>query len=106
MSLQISKIEQKEEILQRTLEKIDKMPIEDICKGVPVELKNLLTKCRQMEYEDKPDYLFFLRSMKKIMMRNGIESETLDWHRNSNKRLIRTKEFHKDGLDFKTRREE
>ena len=42
----ISKMEQKDDILQKMLAKIDNMPIEDICKGIPVELRKLLTKCR------------------------------------------------------------
>ena len=54
------------------LTEIDEMPIKVICQNLPVEFRNMMTKCRQMEHDEKPDYNYFIRMIKKIMMRNGI----------------------------------
>ena len=70
------------------MEKIDDTSIDEICKGLPVEFKRLFQKCRQMEYEEKPDYNYFLRSIKKVMVKHHIEENgSLDWHKKQTKKL-------------------
>ena len=38
------------------------MAEEDLCKGMPIELANYLTYCKNLKFEEKPDYTY-LRSL-------------------------------------------
>jgi serine/threonine protein kinase len=43
------------------------IPIESLCKGLPMEFSNLLSYARLLKYEDKPDYLYIQNSLMRFI---------------------------------------
>jgi hypothetical protein len=40
----------------------------------------MIARCRQMEFEERPDYNYYIRTIKKIMVKCNIEEDGVyDW---------------------------
>ena len=55
------------------------MDISDISTGAP-EFYNLLIKSRQTEYDERPDYPYYIKCIQKIMIKKHLENDNIfDW---------------------------
>ena len=50
-------------------------PIEILCKGFPSEFAKYMTYCRNLSFDEKPDYAYLKSLFKEIYVKNNIESD-------------------------------
>lgn len=56
------------------------LPVEVLCKGLPIEFSTYLNYCRSLKFDDKPDYGFLRRNFKELFFRSGYEWDyDFDW---------------------------
>ena len=54
--------------------------LQDLCRGFPEELQSYISYCKNLGFEDQPDYLFVRRLFKDLFLRLGYEYDYLfDW---------------------------
>ena len=54
--------------------------VENLCKGLPQEFVQYLNYCRNLRFEDKPDYSLVKNLLKDIFVRMNYEFDfTYDW---------------------------
>lgn len=64
----------------RIMEKKISTPPEALCKYFPVEFDTYLTYCRNLRYEDRPDYAYLRRLLKELFFREGHSYDLVfDW---------------------------
>lgn len=62
------------------MEKKMSIPVEVICKNIPVEFSIYLNYCKSLKFEDKPDYLFLRKLFKNLFKKNNFEKDFYyDW---------------------------
>lgn len=70
----------KKQKYQKILEKKLATPFKTLCKGFPHEFCLYLEYCRQLRFEDKPDYHYIKKLFKDVMVRDGFKYDGLyDW---------------------------
>jgi len=75
--------------------------IEALCRGYPTEFQTLLTYCRNLRFEEKPDYTYLKRLFRDSYFREGYEVDMLyDWN------LLNYQESNTDQLRKLTERHE
>jgi len=71
----------KKEKYQKIMEKKLGTPIEVLCKGFPNEFVTFLSYCRNLKYEDKPDYNYLRTLLKDLFVKSGYELDyQYDWN--------------------------
>lgn len=66
---------------ERISEKKMATPIDVLCAGYPVEFNNYLTYCRQLRFEDKPDYSYLRQLLRNLFHRQGFTYDYIfDWN--------------------------
>mmetsp|Transcript_37669 Transcript_37669/g.33679 ORF Transcript_37669/g.33679 Transcript_37669/m.33679 type:complete len:94 (-) Transcript_37669:553-834(-) len=75
------KANNKKDKYERIMEKKLSTPIDVLCKGQPDEFKTVLTYCRNLRFEDKPDYGYLRGLFKELFMKSGYEMDyQYDWN--------------------------
>lgn len=55
--------------------------IESLCKGFPSEFATYLTYCRNLRFDEKPDYAYLRNLFKELASKNGYEMDYVyDWN--------------------------
>ena len=55
-------------------------PVEVLCKGLPAEFSLFLTYCRNLKFEDKPDYAYLKTMLKNLFEKSGFVCDyEYDW---------------------------
>jgi len=71
----------KKEKYQKIMEKKLGTPIEVLCKGFPSEFVTFLSYCRNLKFEDKPDYNYLRTLLKDLFVKAGYEMDyQYDWN--------------------------
>lgn len=71
----------KKDKYEKIMEKKLSTSIESLCKGVPTEFVTYLTYCRNMKFDEKPDYLFLKNLFKDLTTRSRFEYDHVyDWN--------------------------
>jgi len=71
----------KKEKYERIMEKKLSTPIDYLCKGLPTEFVTYLTYCRNLRFEDKPDYVYLRNLLKDLFIKSGYELDyQFDWN--------------------------
>lgn len=71
----------KKEKYQKIMEKKLGTPIEVLCKGFPSEFVTFLSYCRNLKFEDKPDYNYLRTILKDLFVKSGYEMDyQYDWN--------------------------
>jgi len=76
------------------MEKKLSTPIDYLCKGLPSEFVTYLTYCRNLRFEDKPDYVYLRNLLKDLFIKSGYELDyQFDWNiiANEKKKIDETK---------------
>lgn len=47
------------------------IPVEILCKGLPVEFSIYLNYCKSLRFEDKPDYMYLRKMFKDLFIKSG-----------------------------------
>ncbi|XP_025837153.1 casein kinase I isoform X2 [Agrilus planipennis] len=66
---------------ERISEKKMSTPIEELCKGYPVEFPTFLNFCRQLRFEERPDYSYLRQLFRTLFHRQGFTYDyVFDWN--------------------------
>ncbi|CAF4380524.1 unnamed protein product, partial [Rotaria sp. Silwood2] len=66
---------------ERISEKKMSTPIEELCKGFPVEFTTYLSYCRSLRFDDKPDYSYLRQLFRNVFHRQGFTYDYIfDWN--------------------------
>jgi len=83
----------KKEKYDKIMEKKLGTPIEILCKGFPNEFVTYLSYCRNLKFEDKPDYNYLKNLFKDLFTKSGFELDyQYDWNVMSRKKKDEKKE--------------
>jgi len=70
----------KKDKYERIMEKKLSTPIDYLCKGLPSEFVTFLSYCRNLRFEDKPDYTYIRNLFKDLFVKSGYEMDyQYDW---------------------------
>mmetsp|Transcript_10164 Transcript_10164/g.31097 ORF Transcript_10164/g.31097 Transcript_10164/m.31097 type:complete len:321 (+) Transcript_10164:304-1266(+) len=70
----------KKQKYQKISDKKVATPINELCKGSPIEFATYLHYCRNLKFEDKPDYAYLRRMFRELYIREGFADDNLfDW---------------------------
>jgi len=61
----------KKEKYERIMEKKLSTPVDLLCRGIPTEFMNFLTYCRNLKFEDKPDYGYLKKLFRDLFVKCG-----------------------------------
>lgn len=71
-----SKKEKYEKIMERKIS----TPVDTLCRGFPQEFASYLNYCRNLRFEDRPDYLYLKRMFKDLLLRENYTNDLIfDW---------------------------
>eukprot|EP01016_Furgasonia_blochmanni_P043935 TRINITY_DN6046_c0_g1_i11.p1 TRINITY_DN6046_c0_g1~~TRINITY_DN6046_c0_g1_i11.p1 ORF type:complete len:493 (-),score=90.65 TRINITY_DN6046_c0_g1_i11:171-1649(-) len=74
------KASNKKDKYERIMEKKLSTPIDALCKGFPNEFGQYLTYCRNLRFEDKPDYNYLRNMLRDLFTKSGYEYDYIyDW---------------------------
>ncbi|XP_028130577.1 casein kinase I isoform X2 [Diabrotica virgifera virgifera] len=66
---------------ERISEKKMTTPIEELCKGYPIEFPTYLNYCRQLRFEERPDYSYLRQLFRTLFHRQGFTYDyVFDWN--------------------------
>ncbi|KXJ72344.1 hypothetical protein RP20_CCG018310 [Aedes albopictus] len=66
---------------ERISEKKLSTPIEELCKGFPVEFASYLSYCRQLDFTQRPDYCYLRKVFRTLFSRQGYTYDyVFDWN--------------------------
>lgn len=71
--------------------------LEELCKGYPPEFKEFMEYCRNLKFEEDPDYKYIIGIFEKCMTRNGFDLKSTDYTWKQN-RLSKDKEALKNSV--------
>jgi hypothetical protein len=75
------KAHNKKDKYERIMEKKLSTSIEVLCKGFPVEFGTYLAYCRNLRFDEKPDYVYLRKLFKDLFKRSGYEHDYIyDWN--------------------------
>lgn len=71
----------KQEKYHKIMEKKMSTPVEVLCKGYPPEFATYLNYCRQLRFEDRPDYAYLRGLFKDLYIKEGFDQQdaAFDW---------------------------
>lgn len=71
--------------------------MEELCKGYPSEFKELMEYCRQLKFEEDPNYKYLTDLFEKCLARHNLDNKIFDftWKQN---RLSKDKEALKNSV--------
>lgn len=70
----------KKQKYERISEKKIQTPIEQLCKGHPIEIVQYLNYCRTLRFEDKPDYAYLRKLFRDLFTKEGYKYDAMyDW---------------------------
>ena len=71
--------------------------LDELCKGYPSEFKEFMEYCRQLKFEEDPDYRHILAIFDRCLAKNGLDQKLMDftWKQN---RLSKDKEALKNSV--------
>lgn len=56
------------------------MPVNKLCLGLPKEFHNYMNYCRNMKFNERPDYMELLRAFKELFFQRGfLNDQVFDW---------------------------
>ena len=59
---------------------MEKTSIEELCEGLPEEIKTFMEYCRNLKFEESPDYNFLKRLFKEKFVKEGYQYDNIyDW---------------------------
>eukprot|EP00826_Nyctotherus_ovalis_P006892 TRINITY_DN11681_c0_g2_i1.p1 TRINITY_DN11681_c0_g2~~TRINITY_DN11681_c0_g2_i1.p1 ORF type:complete len:243 (+),score=40.22 TRINITY_DN11681_c0_g2_i1:445-1173(+) len=68
--------EKYEQILNAKL----KTPVNELCKGLPLEFESYLSYCRRMKFNERPDYVYIRRIFQELFIKQGyLHDGVYDW---------------------------
>lgn len=74
------KANNKKDKYERIMEKKLSTPVDLLCKGFPNEFVTFLTYCRNLRFEDRPDYGYLRNLLKDLFVKSGFEMDyQYDW---------------------------
>jgi hypothetical protein len=53
---------------------VEETSVDRICEGISSEFKKMLIACKSTEFEERPVYNDYIRSLEKILEKNGHEN--------------------------------
>jgi len=57
-----------------------RIPVEQLCYGLPPEFASYLNYCRSVRFEDRPDYSHLRKMFKELLVKEGFEYDyAFDW---------------------------
>jgi len=57
-----------------------RIPVEQLCYGLPPEFASYLNYCRSLRFEDRPDYSHLRKMFKELLVKEGYEYDyAFDW---------------------------
>lgn len=65
------KANNKQEKYTKIMQKKMQIPVEILCKGLPVEFSIYLNYCKSLRFEDKPDYMYLRKMFKDLFISSG-----------------------------------
>ena len=72
----------KEEKYQKIMAKKVSTSIDELCSGLPIEIKVFLSYVRNVKFEEKPDYNYLKSLVKDIFIREQMNYDSIfDWTR-------------------------
>lgn len=70
----------KKDKYEKIMEKKLCTPIDTLCKGFPIEFGQYLNYCKNLKYDEKPDYAYLKKSFKDLFQKNNFELDyNFDW---------------------------
>lgn len=70
----------KQEKYDQILQKKQETPLEDLCSNCPIEFVKYLRYCRELQFEDRPDYGFLRQLLRERFLREGFQLDFVyDW---------------------------
>lgn len=95
----------KKEKYEKIMEKKLGTPVEVLCKGFPQEFVTYFWYCRNLKFEDKPDYTYLKNLFQDLFIKSGFENDNqFDWNviarkKKEEKKEPEVKEIEKMDLD-------
>jgi serine/threonine protein kinase len=87
----------KKEKYEKIMERKMSTPAETLCRGFPAEFCNYLNYCRNLRFEDRPDYSHLKRLFKELFIRENYTSDFIfDWTPILNVRNTQRKKSERD----------
>jgi casein kinase 1 len=75
------KASNKKDKYERIMEKKISTPIEVLCRGYPDEFSKYLSYCRNLKFDEKPDYEFCKNLYSECFTRHGFENDNVyEWN--------------------------
>jgi len=75
------KASNKKDKYERIMEKKLSTPVDELCKGFPVEFAHYITYCRGLRFDEKPDYIYLKKLLKDLFVKSGYEQDYVyDWN--------------------------
>lgn len=71
--------------------------LDELCQGHPPEFKEFMEYCRNLKFEEDPDYNYVIRLFENCMTRNGFDLKSTDYTWKQN-RLSKDKEALKNSV--------
>ena len=71
--------------------------LDELCKGYPIEFKEYMEYCRNLKFEQDPDYKYCVGLFDKCMKRHNLDQKVLDYTWKQN-RLSKDKEALKNSM--------
>jgi hypothetical protein len=57
------------------------IPVSELCSSLPPEFAYFINECRNLKFEDKPDYSYFKKIFKERFVKEGFVFDSVfDWH--------------------------
>lgn len=76
------KASNKKDKYERIMEKKLSTPVEVLCKGFPDEFVKYLAYCRNLRFDEKPDYNYCQQLFKERFTKEGYEKDSnFDWNK-------------------------
>jgi len=73
-------------------------PVETLCKGYPPEFSTYLTYCKNLRFEDKPDYQHCKSLFKSVMAKNNYEYD-YEWDWKELKKTVASTSIHNNAAN-------
>jgi hypothetical protein len=54
-------------------------PLEELCRGYPSEFKEFMEYCRQLKFEEDPNYKYLTDLFEKCLTRHNIDNKIFDF---------------------------
>lgn len=90
------KVDKKEDRYKKIYEKKKSTSPEDLCQGFPAEFSQYITYCRNLAFEQEPDYNYLRSLFKKAMETYGYQNDMeFDWLKNKRRAIGGTQPLNK-----------